>query len=109
EAEPLLRDSLAVLEKRWPDDWHTFGARSALGGALLGQQKYADAEPLLLTGDEGLKARERMVPPNENRPPEAPDRLIDLYTAINKPDEAKKWQAERAKYPDFAPRPREKK
>jgi hypothetical protein len=26
-----------------------------------------------------------------------------------KPDEAKKWQAERAKYPDATPPPREKK
>jgi hypothetical protein len=35
----------------------------------------------------------------EQIPAEALDRLIELYTAINKPDEAKKWQAERAKYP----------
>jgi hypothetical protein len=31
------------------------------------------------------------------------------YTATNKPDEVKKWQAERAKYPDVASPPREKK
>ena len=31
--------------------------------------------------------------------PAALDRLIDLYTATNKPDEVKKWKAERAKYP----------
>jgi hypothetical protein len=28
---------------------------------------------------------------------------IQLYTATNKPDEAKKWQAERAKYPQTKP------
>lgn len=33
------------------------------------------------------------------RIPEALRRLIELYTATNRPDEAKKWQAERAKYP----------
>jgi hypothetical protein len=33
------------------------------------------------------------------RLPEALDRPIELYTAINKPHELKKWQAERAKYP----------
>jgi hypothetical protein len=27
------------------------------------------------------------------------DRLIELYTATDKPDEVKKWRAERAKYP----------
>jgi hypothetical protein len=66
----------------------------------LGQKKYADAEPLLLAGYEGLKAREKTIPP----PgiiciPEALDRLIEFYTVTNKPDEVNKWQAERAKYP----------
>jgi WD40 repeat protein len=36
------------------------------------------------------------------------DLLIDLSLVTDKPDEAKKWQAERAKYPDLAPPPREK-
>ena len=38
------------------------------------------------------------------------DRLIVLYIATNKPDEVKKWRAERAKYPmpkEMAPMPRE--
>jgi hypothetical protein len=30
---------------------------------------------------------------------EALDRLIERYPRTNKPDEAKKWRAERAKYP----------
>jgi hypothetical protein len=37
------------------------------------------------------------------RIPEALDRLIELYTATKRPDEAKKWKAERAKYPDAKP------
>jgi len=75
-----------------------------LGGALLGQKKYADAEPLLLRGYEGLKQWEKSIPPQAaNRLPEALERLIELYTATNKPDEAKKWQAERAKYLETNP------
>jgi hypothetical protein len=36
--------------------------------------------------------------------------LVELYAAWDKPDEAKKWRAERAKYPlPIAPPPREKK
>jgi hypothetical protein len=81
-----------------------------LGGALLGQKKYADAEPLLLAGYEGMKQREQTIPPQgQVRLPEALDRLIELYTATDKPDEVKKWRAERAKYPEVAPTPREKK
>ncbi len=32
--------------------------------------------------------------------------MIELYIATNNPNEAKKWRAERAKYPDVAPPPR---
>jgi hypothetical protein len=45
-----------------PDAWNTFKAQSMLGGALLGQQKYAATEPLLLTGYEGMKKREARIP-----------------------------------------------
>jgi hypothetical protein len=77
-----------------------------LGGALLGQKKYAEAEPLLLKGYEGMKAREAKIPKSggaELRIPEALDRLIELYTATKNPDEVKKWQADRAKHPDAKP------
>ena len=48
-----------------------------LGGALLGQQNYTDAEPLLLKGYEGLKAREATIPPQgKDRLPEALERLV---------------------------------
>jgi serine/threonine-protein kinase len=47
---------------------------------------------------------EKTIPPSSAiRLPNAVDRLIELYTATNKPDEVKKWRAERAKYPEAAP------
>ncbi len=99
EAEPLLRECLAIREKAEPDAWSTFNARSLLGGALLGQKKYAEAEPLLRQGYEGMKAREKSIPPIwATRLLEALDRLIELSTATNRPEEVKKWQAERARY-----------
>ncbi len=104
EAEPLVRESLAIRGQKEPDDWRTFNTKSLLGGALLGQKKYAEAEPFLRKGYEGMKQREKTIPPPALvRIPEALDRLIDFYTATNKPDEVKKWQAEPAKYPATAP------
>ena len=104
EAEPILRESLALREKAEPDEWTTFNTQSVLGGALQGQTKYAEAEPLLLKGYEGMKQREKMIPQQASfRVADALDRLIELYTAMNKPDEVKKWQAERAKYPESKP------
>ena len=57
-----------------------------------------------------MKQREKAIPPpGIARIPEALDRLIELYTATKKPDDLKKWQAERAKYSAVAPPPGEKK
>jgi tetratricopeptide (TPR) repeat protein len=99
-AESLLRECLTIRDKMQPDAWTTFNTMSMLGGALLGQKKYAEAEPLLFKGYEGMKKQEKSIPPQgTTRLPEALDRLIELYTATNKPDEVEKWQAERAKYP----------
>jgi serine/threonine protein kinase/tetratricopeptide (TPR) repeat protein len=100
DAEQILRDCLAIRAKAQPDHWTTFNTQSLLGAALLGQQKYAAAEPLLLAGYKGMKEREKTIPPVAQASlPEAADRLVALYTAKDKPDEMKKWQAERATYP----------
>jgi serine/threonine protein kinase/tetratricopeptide (TPR) repeat protein len=99
DAEPILRECLGVREKKEPDAWRTFNAKSMLGGALLGQKKYAEAAPLLLAGYKELKKREKAIPPQgQVRLREAADRLIELYTATNNLAELKMWRAERAKY-----------
>ena len=77
---PLLRECLRIREQKEPDDWRTFNAKSMLGASLLGQEKYAEAEPLLLSGYEGMKQREEMIPPQgKARLTEAIERLVQLY------------------------------
>ncbi len=50
-----------------------------------------------------MKQREKTIPQAAlARLPEAVDRLIALYTALEKPDDVKKWRDERAKYPSKA-------
>ena len=63
EAELKLRECLTIRQKIQPDDWTTFDTDSMLGEALLDQKKFADAEPLLLSGYEGMKQREATIPP----------------------------------------------
>ena len=95
DAEGVLRESLALCEKKQPDAWNTFNTQSMLGGALLGQKKYADAEPLLAKGYEGMKQREKSIPPGGKvRLREALERLVQLYDALGKKDEAAKWRKE---------------
>jgi eukaryotic-like serine/threonine-protein kinase len=95
EAEPLLRECLAIREMKEPNAWTTFNTKSQLGGALLGQKKYADAEPLLLAGYEGMKQREKTIPPQGKiRITEAIERLVQLYEAMDKKGDAAKWRKE---------------
>ena len=92
EAETVLRHCVAIRGLKLPDDWLTFSARSMLGDALLGQKKYAEAEPLLLQGYEGMKQRWAKIPAGERaRFAEALERLVRLYNDWGKNDEADKW------------------
>jgi serine/threonine protein kinase len=93
EAEAAIRESLAIREKASPDDWTTFNTRSLLGAALAGQQRYADAEPLLVSGYEGMKERAAKIPPaGRVRLAEAQTRLVRLYEAWGKPESAAQWR-----------------
>jgi tetratricopeptide (TPR) repeat protein len=92
-AEKYLRECLAVHEKQDTGAWTTFHTRSLLGSALLRQQKYADAEPLLRVGYEGLnRHRDKIPAQNRGRLVDAADRLVRLYTELNKADELAKWK-----------------
>ncbi|MBS0264919.1 MAG: tetratricopeptide repeat protein [Planctomycetes bacterium] len=94
-AEPYLRECLEIRQRLLPDDWTTSNTQSMLGGALAGQKKFAEAEPLLLAGWTGLRDRARQVPPNGKiRILESYQRLVDCYTAWGKPAEAEHWQQE---------------
>jgi serine/threonine protein kinase len=95
QAEALLRDCLKVREGKQPDAWTTFNTRSLQGEALLGQKKYEQAEPLLLSGYQGMKEREKTIPSQAKvRLTEALQRLVKLYEATDKKDQAAKWRKE---------------
>jgi hypothetical protein len=66
-----------------------------------------------MKGYAGVKAREEKIPKSggsELRLPESLDRLVQLYLALERKDEAARWQRERAKYDNpRAPMPWEEK
>lgn len=93
DAESLLRDCLAIREEKLPDEWQTFNTKSLLGGSLMGQEKYAEAEPLLLAGYEGMKGREAKIPPQSKKYlSEALERVVQLYDGWGKKDQADEWR-----------------
>ena len=92
-AEPFAREILSIYESEVPDLWHRFVAMSLLGGSLLGQQKYSEAEPLLLQAYDELRAWEPMLGADWNwRVSEAGHRIVDFYEATNQPEKARAWQ-----------------
>src|SRR5262249_10178429 len=98
EAEPLFREGLTISDKKPLNGWVILNMKSGLGTALLGKTKSANAEPLLLAGYEGVKGPVTTMPAHYKdvlNLAEALERLVQLYEAWDKPDEAKKWRAVR--------------
>jgi hypothetical protein len=89
-----LRECLAIREKAMPDAWRRYEVLSLLGTALLGQGRYVEAEPLLVAGWQGMKARESGVPvPERYRILTAAERIVRLYEEWNQPDQLAIWKA----------------
>jgi hypothetical protein len=85
---------LKLREAKLPDDWSRFNTMSQLGGSLLGQGRLAEAEPLIVQGYEGMKARQAKIPPQgKARLREAAERVVALYEASGQPEQAARWRA----------------
>ena len=92
-AERVLKETLKRREMHTSDDWRTFLANSQLGAALMGQKKYAEAEPQLLSGYEGMKQREATIPAaGKKRLTESVERLVQHYEATGQKDKADQWR-----------------
>ena len=65
-----------------------------LGDTLIRQKKFAEAEPLLLSAYEGMKAARIQYPrmASPKRLAEAGSRLIVLYDTWGKKDKADEWR-----------------
>jgi tetratricopeptide (TPR) repeat protein len=99
-AEPLIRDGLRI-RLRSPqmvpnrrrivsdDDWSIGAAKSLLGAALIARAQYSEAEAVLLEARRDLEA----LPSPATRDVHATlRRLVDLYTAWRKPEEAARYR-----------------
>ena len=93
EAESALRQGIDILHVADPESPYRVDLhRSLLGECLIQQNRFQEAETIL------LRSYENMAPGVGN--PEHPDprgevasRLIDLYQAWGKTDEAEVWSA----------------
>jgi eukaryotic-like serine/threonine-protein kinase len=93
ESEPLAREAMQTDRKNQPDDWQCYRAESLLGASLAGQKRYAEAEPLLLEGYQGMLARKQTMTVEDRLNLNlAHEWLVQLYRAWSKPQKAAEWK-----------------
>jgi hypothetical protein len=97
EAEQSLRESLTVIVKQAPKSILRYQTESLLGTALVGQRRYGSAEPLLLASIGFFQARAANLTPEQRSSLYATmQRLIELYDALGRLDDAARWRQELA-------------
>jgi tetratricopeptide (TPR) repeat protein len=93
EAENLARECLTIREKKLPNDWRTYEARSILGNCLFHQKRYTEAEPLLLSAGDGLKQHTTDIP-DAWRPRVSADLkcVVQFYEATGCSNQVAEWK-----------------
>jgi tetratricopeptide (TPR) repeat protein len=92
EAERLYREVLSAREKIMPESWKRFNTQSSLGDSLARQKRYAEAEPLLLSGFEGMLQRKATIASPWPYLEDAGKGLVQFYVDWGKPEKAAEWQ-----------------
>jgi tetratricopeptide (TPR) repeat protein len=97
EAEPLAREYLHFFEKRDPESYWAFSARFMLGANLMGQMKFADAEPLLISGYEGMARTKGKIESSSAYGPQIRlkdtlELLVALHEVTGRPNQAAVWK-----------------
>jgi hypothetical protein len=103
EAESTLRDALTAYERVSHVTWERYNCQSLLGESLSRQKKFVEAEPLLLSGYEGVERREAMMPAAaRSNIQKAADRIVNLYKDWGKPQQTVEWR-QKIKSPPISP------
>ena len=89
-AEPLLRECLAASRQRMsPGHWRIAAAQSELGNCLTALRRYEEAEGILL---DSFAVLNDANPGNPSLVRQTAERLVRLYEAWQKPDQAAPYQ-----------------
>ncbi|HZN36336.1 MAG TPA: serine/threonine-protein kinase, partial [Pirellulaceae bacterium] len=94
EGEPHLREALAIYLKETPQAWNTANCKQWLGTALARQEKFAEAEELLVAAFNDMTERIAQTPVwGQNHRAEIAQRLAAIYSAQDKTAESAHWQS----------------
>jgi tetratricopeptide (TPR) repeat protein len=92
QAEQFARELMIIYEKL-PNDWRFYDTQSVLGGLLTAGRKLEAAEPLLVSGQQGLQQRAKNIPPRfKGRLKRAGERLVEFYEAVGATNKVVEWR-----------------
>ena len=93
DAEALLREVRTNDDKAVNDTWERYWSQHLLGASLAGQRRYSEAEPLLISGYQGMLQRQAAIPLEDRRVlSEAAERIVQLYESWAKLEQAANWR-----------------
>jgi len=94
DAEKASRDALSSAEATSPDHWRRHYSGCVLGAVLAGQARYDEAEPLLVTGYEGMAQRISSTPfENRSALEDCGGWIVQLYERRGRAGSADEWRA----------------
>jgi len=92
EAESILRKSVDAAKSASPLAWRKAEIRSLLGEALTLQNRFTQAESLVVSAFEDLARSAKSIPPIEKSVVrDCGDRVIQLYAAEGQNDKVQEW------------------
>ena len=92
-AEALLREARTGFVTARPEFWARYEIESTLGASLVAQRKFAEAEPFLIAGYEGLARLANTIPPvNKSSLAQAGDWIVELYRSWGRPTTEAEWR-----------------
>jgi eukaryotic-like serine/threonine-protein kinase len=94
DAETSFRQASAILIRTAPDSWERFNVDSMLGASLAAQRKFEEAEPLLISGYNGMGLSK--PPSNANMASrfsrdQAGEAILQLYSDSRQPEKQAEW------------------
>ncbi|MGZ4811721.1 MAG: tetratricopeptide repeat protein [Terriglobales bacterium] len=93
EAESVLRQALETEKQARPEGFRRYWMENLLGASMAGEKKYSDAEPLLVSGYEGMKQTAAKVPDvRRQKLTKAGEQVLRLYSEWSKPDKLAQWK-----------------
>ena len=82
-----------IRQRLFPTEWQTANVQSQLGETLAAEQRFAEAEPVLLAGFAGLKAQAAKIPATSFASVgHTGECVAHLYRAWGKLDKAEAWR-----------------